>query len=189
MAFTSRRDTPGGESSGKVAQTVWYRVCWYDNAMKNTIAKLALVGLLATVGSACIVRARGHVGGPVVVVEEEPPPPRTVVVTTRPGYIWIDGRWDRQGSRWVWVNGYYERERAGYVWAPGRWERRGRGHVYVQGSWRAGGSGGSYNNNNGRGNAYGNSSGPAVRDHRGNGRGNNGNGRGNGGPNVRDHRR
>lgn len=139
--------------------------------IKNLLGSLAFAGLVATAGSGCVVRAHGHVGAPVVYaeVEEEPPPPRVVVVDTRPGYIWVEGRWTRNGSRWVWRDGYYERERAGYVWEQGRWERRGRGHVWVEGRWRGGG--------NGNGN---------VRDHRNNG----------GwqpapqpGPTVRDHRR
>jgi hypothetical protein len=134
-------------------------------SLKNTLASVALAGSLALLGSACIVRAHGHarVGGPVVVVEEEPPPPRVVVVETRPGFVWIEGRWHRNGGQWVWYDGHWERQRSGYVWEQGRWERRGRGHVWVQGSWRAGG-------------------GPAVRDHRQD------NGRHNG-HNVRDHRR
>lgn len=123
-------------------------------ALKNLLGSLAVAGLIATAASGCVVRAHGHVGGPVVYteVEEEPPPPRVVVVDTRPGYIWVEGRWTRNGGRWVWRDGYYERERAGYVWEQGRWERRGRGHVWVEGKWRTGGST------------------PAVRDHRNNSR-------------------
>lgn len=143
-------------------------------SVKNTLATLALAGSLTLLGSACVVRAHGQAGAPVTYVEvnEEPPPPRVVVVDTRPGYVWIQGRWTRGGNRWVWSDGYWERERAGHVWEQGRWERRGRGHVWVSGRWRSGA------NNPGRG-------GPAVRDHR---RGNNGRGNGQG-PAVRDHRR
>ena len=140
-------------------------------ALKNF---LAIAALAAAASSGCVVRAHGRVRAPVAYVEvqEEPPPPRVVVVDTRPGMIWVEGRWVRHGNRWQWRDGYYERERSGYVWEQGRWERRGRGHVWVEGRWRSGG-------NNGRG--------PQVRDHR----------RGNGppppqpapGPTVRDHRR
>ena len=125
--------------------------------LKNTLASLAIVGSFAALGSGCVVRAQGHVGVPVayVEVEEQPPPPRVVVVDTRPGYIWVEGRWTRRGGQWVWRDGYYERERVGYVWEQGRWEPRGRGHVWVEGSWRASGN---VNGNNGNG--------PNVRDHR-----------------------
>lgn len=140
-------------------------------ALKNFLGSLAIVGLAATASAGCVVRARGRVSAPVAYVEvqEEPPPPRVVVVDTRPGHIWVEGRWVRHGNRWQWRDGYYERERSGYVWEQGRWQRQGRGHVWVEGRWRSGG---------------GNQGNPNVRDHR----------RGNGpppapGPTVRDHRR
>ncbi len=121
----------------------------------NTLGSLVILAAM-TAGAGCVVRAHGHVGAPVAVVEvdEEPPPPRAVVVETRPGFIFIQGRWTRQNRQWVWRDGYWERERAGYIWDEGRWERRGRGHVYVEGRWRAGGGGGPRND------------GPRVRDHR-----------------------
>jgi hypothetical protein len=141
---------------------------------KNLLGSLAITATFATLGSGCVVRAQGHVGAPVGYVEvyDEPPPPRVVVVDTRPGFIWVEGRWVRSGNQWVWRDGYYERERAGQVWEQGRWERRGNGHVWVEGRWRAGG--GPVNNGPG----------PEVRDHRSNppgpppGQG----------PTVRDHR-
>ena len=111
--------------------------------LKNTLASLAVAASLSTLAG-CVVSARGHVSAPVPVayveVDEEPPPPRTVVVETRPGFIWIEGRWVRNGNQWAWRDGYYERERAGYVYDQGRWERRGNGHVWVEGNWRAGGN-------------------------------------------------
>ena len=126
-------------------------------SLKSTLGSLAIAASLATLGAGCVVRAHGHVGGPVVYteVEEEPPPPRVVVVDTRPGFIWVEGRWTRGGGRWNWRDGYWERERSGYAWEQGRWERRGRGHVWVEGRWRSGG-GGRVNTQ------------PAVRDHRSN---------------------
>src|SRR5947207_15927101 len=103
--------------------------------MKNTLGSLLLAATLLG-GTGCVVRGRaGVVAEPpppvaVVEVEEEPPPPRVVVVTQRPGYLWVEGRWNRSGGRWIWLDGHYERERVGYVWAPGRWERRGNRHVW-----------------------------------------------------------
>jgi len=141
--------------------------------LKNTLASLAIAGSFAALGSGCVVRAHGQVGVPVTYVEvqEEPPPPRVVVVDTRPGYIWVEGRWVWSGGQYVWRDGYYERERAGYVWEQGRWENRGRGHVWVEGRWRGGGNG---NVNNGNGNVRDHRTGggpppqqgPVVRDHR-----------------------
>lgn len=111
--------------------------------LKNAFGSLALVSLLALPSVGCVVRGSGHayVRAPVAVVEieQEPPPPRVVVVDTRPGFIWVQGRWQYNGGRWHWHDGHYERERAGYAWQQGRWERRGRGHVWVEGRWSAGG--------------------------------------------------
>lgn len=146
---------------------------------KSVFGSFALAALCALGASGCVVRGHAHArfNAPVAVVEyeEEPPPPRVVVVNQRPGYIWIEGRWDRRGGRWVWMDGRYERERVGYRYAPGRWERRGRGHVYVQGRWENGGGGGR----------------SQVRDHRDNRRDNRRNDRDNrgNGPVIRDHRR
>lgn len=151
---------------------------------KHLIGSLALAALFALPSLGCVVRGSGgaYISGPsvaVVEVEQEPPPPRIVHVSHRPGYIWIDGRWNWRGGRWVWMNGRYERERVGHYWAPGRWERRGRGHVYVEGRWQAGGNG-RVHHNNGRG--------PAVRDHRDHRRDRRDERRDNG-PVIRDHRR
>jgi len=118
--------------------------------LRNKLGGLLLATSLA-MSAGCVVRAHGGVSVPVAVVEvdEEPPPPRAaVVVETRPGFIFIEGRWVRSGGQWVWRDGYWERERSGYMWEQGRWERRGNRHVWVEGGWRAGGGP------------------PAVRDHR-----------------------
>lgn len=129
-------------------------------SLKNTLGSLALAVSLAALSTGCVVRAHGRVSAPVayVEVEEEPPPPRVVVVDTRPGFIWVEGRWTRHGNRWNWRDGHWERERAGYVWEQGRWERRGRGHVWVEGRWRGGGNVRSRPAN----------ANPNVRDHRSN---------------------
>lgn len=79
----------------------------------------------------------GCAGEGAFVVEDTPPPPREEVVVTRPGFIWIHGRWTHPGSRWTWSGGHYERERANQTYVEGRWERRGRGHVWVEGGWHA----------------------------------------------------
>lgn len=119
--------------------------------MKQTLGSFLLAATILGGAGGCFVEARGRVVTPapvaVVEVEEEPPPPRTVIVETRPGFVFIEGRWFRRGGRWEWTDGHWERERVGHVWVPGRWERRGRNHVWIEGSWRA-------------------NSGGAVRDHR-----------------------
>ncbi|HWO17688.1 MAG TPA: hypothetical protein VNO30_02895 [Kofleriaceae bacterium] len=141
--------------------------------LKNTLGSLLLAALLLP---ACVVRGSGsaYVSGPVAVVEveEEPPPPRVVVVDTRPGFIWIEGRWLRRGGNWHWHDGHYERMRSGEVWTQGRWERRGNRHVWVEGRWNRGAA-----------------PAPAVRDHREHRREERREDRRDNGPVIRDHRR
>jgi hypothetical protein len=103
-----------------------------------------LVTILAGAAAGCLVRTRGHVHvAPVAVVEveEAPPPPRQVVVESRPGFVWIEGRYAYRGGRYEWVNGRWEKDRGGHRWIQGRWERRGRRHVWVEGRWESHGSG------------------------------------------------
>ncbi len=153
---------------------------------KNAFGSLMLVALLGAGAAGCVVRGSGHVSAPVAMVEvyEEPPPPRVVTVSQRPGFIWIDGRWDHRGGRYVWMDGRYERQRANSSYQQGRWERRGRGHVWVEGRWGAGGGRGGRDMDR-----------DGVRDHRdgdrdGDGVRNRNDSRPNRpGPTVRDHRR
>ena len=146
--------------------------------MKRTVlASFLLAATVAATG--CVVRAHGRVSGPpppvaYVEVEEEPPPPRTPVVEVRPGFVFIQGRWDRRGGQWVWRDGYWERERVGSRWRDGYWERRGRRHVWVEGSWQAGSSGPAGGPNSRDHRTYdappppppNNGGGPVIRDHR-----------------------
>ena len=106
--------------------------------MKKTIGVLLFATLAALPATGCVVH--GRVRAPVAVVEVHepppPPPPRArVVVTTRPGFVWVEGRHAYQNGRYVWIDGRYERERGGHRFVQGRWERRGRGHVWVDGRW------------------------------------------------------
>lgn len=125
----------------------------------KTLASFALVTALVG-ATGCVVRARatGRVYVPpppratvTVEIEEKPPQPQVWVTEVRPGFVFVQGRWHRQGGRWVWHAGHWERTRANQMWVDGRWERRGRGHVWVEGRWEAGGRV---------------DSGPDVRDHR-----------------------
>ncbi len=136
--------------------------------LKKTLGSFALVASLAAGAAGCVVRAHGHVGAPVTVVEveEEPPPPRAVVVETRPGFVFIQGRWMRNGGRWDWRDGYWERQRANQAWEDGRWERRGRGHVWVEGRWRAGPAAQRVEERQERREERREERGPVVRDHR-----------------------
>jgi hypothetical protein len=112
--------------------------------MKRLHAVFLGILIAGSVG-ACTVhgRAAGTYHGPsagVVVYDPPPSPPPRRHVVVRPGYVWIEGRYDYHGGRYVWRDGYYERERRGHVYRPGRWQRSGRGHVWVEGRWDARGS-------------------------------------------------
>jgi len=138
--------------------------------LKNAFGSFMLAALVAL--PACLVEGHARVVGPPppvatveVEVEEAPPPPRTVVVETRPGFIWVEGRWARRGRNWVWVDGRWERERVGYVWSQGRWENRGNRHVWVEGRWQAHGGGGGEVRDHRKDKDRG-PPGPVVRDHR-----------------------
>ncbi len=101
--------------------------------IRNMLAALLVAGAALTVPT----MAGCYASGDAYVVDDAPPPPREEVVVSRPGYVWIHGRWERPGGHWAWRGGYYERERPNQVYVEGRWERRGRGHVWVDGGWRA----------------------------------------------------
>lgn len=133
----------------------------------NVLGSLALAASLAVSAGGCLVEGHARVAEPVAVVEvdSEPPPPQYEEVVVRPGFVWIQGRWNWNGGRWVWMSGRYERERAGYVYAPGRWEMRGNKHVWVEGRWNAGASPAVRDHREERREEH-RQEGPAVRDHR-----------------------
>ena len=109
--------------------------------LRNALGSLALATSLAAMSGGCVVHGEARVRPVAVVeVESDPPPPRYEEVVVRPGFVWMQGRWNWNGGQWVWMGGHYERERVGYIWAPGRWEMRGNRHVWVEGEWRAGGA-------------------------------------------------
>ena len=99
--------------------------------IRNLLIGLALVAPVAPL-LGCYVETGAYA------VDTTPPAPREEVVVTRPGFLWIHGRWARTPDhQWVWRGGYYERERPGYAYREGRWERRGRAQVWVDGGWNA----------------------------------------------------
>ena len=105
---------------------------------RKLISQSTLAAVLAcsgmALGSGCI--ADGQYRGSMV-VRSQPPPQRVIVAESRPGYVWVDGRWnwDDSSTEWVWYDGYYEPERVGYDYEGGRWDNRSDGYVYVQPRW------------------------------------------------------
>jgi hypothetical protein len=112
--------------------------------MTKLIQTLAISGLL--LASASGAQAQVSVG----VRIGEPPPPRGYRVPRQPGpdYIWVEGYYFPQGSRYVWHDGYWTRPpyEGAYWVAPyhvggqyyqGRWEGS-RGNINHDHRWDRG---------------------------------------------------
>src|SRR5262249_35576089 len=93
------------------------------NRMRRVLGLLGFAIAVAAAAPGCFVEARGHArySGGAVATYEAPPPPREEQVEMRPGYVWIQGRWDWRGGQWVWVDGRWEAQRSGYEWQQGSW--------------------------------------------------------------------
>jgi hypothetical protein len=87
--------------------------------------------------------AAGCTGSAGVLIRDDirdgaPPPARVEQAEYRPGYVYIQGHWQRDQRRWNWLPGYYERERPGFVYIEGSWRNDpgGAGHQWVDGQWQ-----------------------------------------------------
>ena len=96
---------------------------------------VTMVGIaLAT--SACVASGSATMGTETTgVVYQDPPPPRVETFGSRPGFLFVKGRWNWSNGQWAWVDGHWERERSGYAWNEGRWERRGNRWEWIDGTW------------------------------------------------------
>lgn len=68
-----------------------------------------------------------------------PPPPRygVVGVAPGPGYIWVDGYWNRYGNDWRWMNGRWAAPPRGYrTWERAEWRHEGGRWRFHEGRWR-----------------------------------------------------
>ena len=74
-----------------------------------------------------------------VIIRDEPPAPREEIIgrPPAPGYVWIQGHWQRHHDRWEWISGHWEAPHDHMVWVEGRWDRRHGGYVWVEGHWDA----------------------------------------------------
>lgn len=100
--------------------------------MKKLLFGLAIASSLG----GCVASGHATMGVETTgVVYQDPPPPRTETFESRPGFVFVKGRWSWQNGQWMWVAGHWERERAGYAWSDGRWERRGNRWEWIEGTW------------------------------------------------------
>jgi len=108
--------------------------------LKKTVTRslfaVVLAGSSLGLAGGCVATGRYHAG---VAVVSEPPPPRYEVYDPRPGYVWVDGRWDWDAGagEWVWYEGYYVPERTGYVYVRGTWVNQGGHYVYERPRWQS----------------------------------------------------
>ena len=68
-----------------------------------------------------------------------PPPPRVEYYGSAPGpgFVWIDGYWNRGAGGWVWVGGQWSRPpRPHGHWVRGHYVRRHGENRYEPGHWR-----------------------------------------------------
>lgn len=95
---------------------------------RKNLLNAMLFGLLTvgTVSAEVVVR----IGPPHAVVERRG-------VAPGPGYVWINGYHNWDGTRHVWVPGRWDRPpHPGGRWVAHRWVRRGNGWVLAEGHWR-----------------------------------------------------
>ena len=109
----------------------------FANAKKKltgSVLAALLAGSSVALTGGCMATGHGT-----LYARSEPPPPRYETVEARPGYVWVDGRWDWDdgAGEWVWYDGYYEPERTGYVYVRGSWEHRGDRYVYSRPRWQS----------------------------------------------------
>src|ERR1700674_5005512 len=109
--------------------------------MRRLLQTLALSALLLAPASAARAQISFgiHIG--------EPPPPRAYRVPLRPGpdYVWVEGYWYPEGSRYRWHDGYWTRPpydgaywvdpyHVGGQYFSGRWEGS-RGYIDHDHRW------------------------------------------------------
>ena len=100
--------------------------------MRKKLLGVAAV-LLGTVLSACGGYSAGYYSyGP-------PPAARygAIGYAPGPGYVWVDGYWNRGSRNWGWVNGYWARPPRGHSsWVRSEWRNEGGRWRFHRGHWR-----------------------------------------------------
>src|SRR4029079_4047918 len=106
------------------------------------MSRVKSVSVLAPLVMACSL-ALGACGGSevraAVYVPTGPPPPvaEVVAVSPGPGYVWVPGYHQWNGSAYVWVGGRWETgPHPNAHWAPGHWQHARHGWHWVPGHWR-----------------------------------------------------
>lgn len=122
--------------------------------MRQRLLAVLFIGTLASAG--CYGGVHGNVGirggsalanlaaaavtvAAVAVIVSTAPPVVTSVeyyeYGARPGYCWVNGRYNYVGNQWHWQNGYWQQDRPGHYWVQGYWGQQGSNYVWVDGYW------------------------------------------------------
>ncbi|KAB2906910.1 MAG: hypothetical protein F9K40_05730 [Kofleriaceae bacterium] len=99
--------------------------------IKKALVAAAAVFGLAFAAPGCATHGRGAL----YVTNAQPPPPRYVDAPYRPGYTYIQGRWEHYDNGWTWRDGYYVRQRPDQVYIQGRWYSDGNRWRWRDGYW------------------------------------------------------
>jgi hypothetical protein len=102
--------------------------------LRNLLLAAALGGAAAT-GTAIPAAAQVYGG---IYVQIAPPAPiyETVPAAPGPGYYWVGGYWQWNGSRYVWLRGHYAYPPyGGAVWHGGHWAHGAYGWYWRGGHW------------------------------------------------------
>jgi len=104
--------------------------------------RLLCAGVVAGVLSAAGCAARGSTTrGPSdygeLTARSAPPAPIDPYFETKPGQVWVHGRWARIDDQWKWQEGYWEPTRPGQVYINGQWDYREGKYTWTHGSWTA----------------------------------------------------
>jgi WXXGXW repeat (2 copies) len=127
--------------------------------MRNRLFGLLLVGTLATLvtASGCYAGYHGRVGYngggnsfarlattvavvgvAAAIVASQPPVVAQVEYYdygSRPGYVWVNGRYAYSNNQWYWQNGYWQDDQPGRYWVQGYWSNQNNGYAWVDGYW------------------------------------------------------
>jgi hypothetical protein len=74
-------------------------------------------------------------------MQAPPPAPPPAQVQPKPGFVYVQGHWQRQEDqatdKWQWSEGYWVPSRPGYAWVDGQWIDAGGYWKWQRGHWVA----------------------------------------------------
>jgi hypothetical protein len=97
----------------------------------SRLASIALLtGLLSATAAEARTRVYVRIGPPAAVVE-------TRTVAPGPGYVWVPGYQQWNGTSYVWTRGSWQTPPRHHAhWVTGRWTHSRHGYYWTEGRWR-----------------------------------------------------